>query len=69
VDGRLSIERFEELVDMKLEAPDGYNTLAGFVIGYLERIPEKGEIVEMQKIKFEVLEIIGNRLARLKVNK
>lgn len=69
VDGRLSIERFEELIDMKLEAPEGYNTLAGFVIGVLERIPEKGEIVEVQSIKFEIIEIIGNRLARLKVNK
>lgn len=69
VDGRLSIERFEELIDMKLEAPEGFNTIAGFVIGFLERIPENGEIVEMQNIKFEILETAGNRLSRLKVLK
>lgn len=69
VDGRLSIERFEELIDAKLEVPEGFNTVAGLVIGFLERIPEKGEILEVQKIKFEILEIVGNRLARLKVNK
>lgn len=69
VDGRLTIERFEELIELKLDVPDGFNTVAGFVIGFLERIPETGEKVEVQEIKFEILETVGNRLARLKVNK
>lgn len=69
VDGRLSIEKFEEVIEIKVEAPEGFNTVAGFVIGFLERIPEKGESVEVQNIKFEILETVGNRLARLRVNK
>ncbi len=69
IDARLSIEKFEELIGMTLDAPEGFNTVAGFVIGVLERIPEEGEKMEFQNLKFEILEIDGNRLARLRVNK
>lgn len=69
IDGQLSIEKFEEVLSIKVEAPEGFNTVAGLVIGLLERIPEKGEIVEVQNIKFEILEVAGNRLSRLRVNK
>jgi len=47
---------------------DDYDTLSGFLIGQLGRIPEAGEtpVVEYDEIIFKVEEIEEKRIAKVK---
>jgi putative hemolysin len=67
VDGLLNLDDFAELTG--LELPDGpYETVAGFVLAELGRLPEVGDTVEVGGRTFTVLELDGRRIARLRVS-
>jgi putative hemolysin len=64
VDGGLSLEDFAESTGIELE--DGsYETVAGYVIAQLGRIPEVGDAVEVDGQVLEVTEMAGPRVTRL----
>ncbi len=70
VEGSLSLEDFAELTGVVLE--DGhYETVAGFVITRLGRIPEVGDAVEAggpeHPVRLEVAEMAGPRVTRVRV--
>jgi CBS domain containing-hemolysin-like protein len=47
---------------------DDFHTLAGFVFGQLGRAPSPGDDVSFDGIRFDVLEVDGNRIERMAVN-
>ncbi|MXW43078.1 MAG: HlyC/CorC family transporter [Acidimicrobiia bacterium] len=53
-----------ELEDMVgLEVPEGeYETLAGFILGYLQRIPIAGEVFRFEGWEFEIQAVDRNRI-------
>ena len=66
VDGLLNLEDFEDRTGIEL--PEGpYETVAGFVINELGRLPEVGESVEALGQRFTVRELDGRRIARVHV--
>ena len=68
VDGLLNLEDFEERTD--LELPEGpYETVAGFVINELGRLPEVGESIVALSHRFAVTELDGRRVARVRVTR
>jgi len=66
LDGRFPIEEFNERFDTELPDED-YHTVAGFVFGQLGRAPEPGDDVSYNGLRFDVLEVEGNRIERLAV--
>ncbi len=48
---------------------DGPDTLGGLVFEELGHLPHKGETVTIGDVRFKVLEIRGNRIVRLKIEK
>jgi putative hemolysin len=67
VDGLLSQEDFEDKTG--LELPDGpYETVAGFVIHQLGRLPAVGERVEALGHRFTVTELDGRRVAKVRLS-
>ncbi len=46
---------------------ENYDTIGGFVMGKLERIPQKGDEITAGKAHFQVTEIDGMRIDRLRV--
>jgi magnesium and cobalt exporter, CNNM family len=66
VDGTFSIDDFNEEFGADLLIED-YHTLAGFVFGQLGHAPGRGDIVEHDGLRFEVLEVEGLRIDRLAV--
>jgi putative hemolysin len=67
VDGMLSIDEFN--IRFGAELPDDdYHTLAGFVFGQLGRAPQPGDDVSFDGMRFDVLEVDGNRIERVAVN-
>lgn len=70
LDGMLSIEEFQQV--LSLNALPGirrghYQTLGGFVIAHLERIPTSADHFEWQGLRFEVMDMDGNRVDKVLV--
>ena len=61
VDGMFSIDDFNERFGTELPEED-FNTVAGFVFGQLGRVGEPGDDVEYDGMRFDVLEVDGNRI-------
>lgn len=70
LDGMLSVDEFFELFDIEeLSAEDrgSYQTLGGFVITHLGRIPSAADHFEWQDMRFEVMDMDGNRVDKVLV--
>jgi putative hemolysin len=66
VDGLLNLDDFEDETGMEL--PEGpYETVAGFIVSRLGRLPEPGDVIEYDGHKLTVVEVDGLRIARVKV--
>ena len=67
VDGLLNLDDFTEATG--LELPEGpYETVAGYVLSALGRLPEVGDTIEVEGRRLTVLELDGRRIARLRVD-
>ncbi|MBW4560526.1 MAG: hemolysin family protein [Mojavia pulchra JT2-VF2] len=70
LDGMLPVEEFLELFDMEewqSEERGSYQTLGGFVITHLGRIPTAADHFEWQGMRFEVMDMDGNRVDKVLV--
>jgi putative hemolysin len=66
VDGLLSLDDFAD--DTGLELPEGpYETVAGFIVARLGRLPEKGDCVDVEGNTLTVSDLDGRRIARVLV--
>jgi len=66
VDGRCNLDEFAEFSGFEL--PDGpYETAGGFVMARLGKLPQVGDVVEIDRHRVQVLEVDGRRAARLRV--
>ncbi len=66
VDGMFPIDEFNDRFGTDLPVED-FHTVAGFVFGQLGRAPEPGDDVSYDGIRFDVLEVEGNRIERIGV--
>ncbi len=67
VDGGFSFSDLLERFDLPYEGESEYDTVAGYVIGALGRIPEEGERVPLGEAELEVLGISDRRVTRLEL--
>lgn len=70
LDGLLSIDDLKTIVDRESlpNEEDGYyQTLGGFVMAYLGRIPISGEHFEVDNLRFEVMDMDGVRVDKVLV--
>jgi len=66
LDGRFPIDEFNERFGTELPDED-FHTVAGFVFGQLGRAPEPGDDISYDGLRFDVLEVEGNRIERIAV--
>jgi putative hemolysin len=67
-DGPLNLDDFREVT--KLQLPEGpYETVAGYVLAELGRLPVAGDSVEVEGRTLTVLELDGRRIARISVSR
>ena len=67
LDGSSNIRDLEVQYDIILPRDQGFETLAGFVLAQLGRIPRGGESVEHDGRRFTVLHMEGRRIGRVKI--
>ncbi len=68
VDGGLRVKEVNE--ELGLDLPEGeYETMAGFVLSHLGRIPRQGEHFKYKDLKITVLEFKGLKIERIMVSR
>jgi len=67
VPGNMDVDRLDELFHIRANGHEAA-TVAGLVSEILGRIPEQGEVVEQNGLRFEVLESTDRRVERLRIS-
>lgn len=65
--GRVEIIRLNELYDLALPEGESYSTLSGFIFYHIERIPEAGELIEIEGFKFKIEHIDQTRIQKVRI--
>ena len=67
LDGGANIRDLEVQYEIELPRDQGFETLAGFVLAQLGRIPKGGESFDYQGRRYSVMQMEGHRIARIKI--
>jgi len=66
LDGLLPVDDFKELFSVEqLPGEGNYQTLGGFVVDQLGRIPDSGDHFEWDRLRLEVMDMDGNRVDKV----
>jgi putative hemolysin len=69
LDGQIAIHEVERLLERNdLAAGDNFNTIAGFVLWHLGRLPAVGETLSWKDLRIEVVDLDGNRIDKLLIS-
>ncbi len=66
VPGNMDVDRLDELFGVRLDGRESA-TIAGLVTELAGRIPKKGEVIEDENLKFEVLDSTDRRVERVRI--
>ena len=64
----MPIDEFDEYFGTKLET-DEYDTIGGFIVSQLERMPQKGESLTVDNLKFDVIKTDSRRIHLIKLKR
>jgi putative hemolysin len=69
IDASISIRDLKE--DYEIEIPESpeYETLSGFLLTALQKIPKIGDVVHIDEKKITILEMVGQRISKVKLEK
>jgi len=69
IDGMLSIDKLKELLSIEtLPEEHLYRTLAGFIMTHTGSVPRTGDHFVWESLRFEVVDMDGNRVDKVLVN-
>ncbi len=66
IEGSVNIDDINEALNLELASTE-YNSIGGYIIEKLEEFPEKGANVKHENIYLEVLDVINNRITKVKL--
>lgn len=72
LDGYLNVEEFKDrfhITDLPEEDAAGYQTLGGFVMTFLGKIPHTGDCFSWDKYEFEIVDMDGKRIDKVLMKK
>jgi putative hemolysin len=68
VSGQSGIDEVNALLGAELQSKD-FNTIGGYVFGLFGRMPKVGEQLRYKDLKFEILELDGRKIDKVKITK
>ena len=69
IDAQSRVDEVNEALGLDLPAAADYETVAGFLLSLIRRIPKQGEQINYRDLRFTVLRMAGPRIDRLRVEK
>jgi putative hemolysin len=67
LDGAVNIRDLEAQYDLKLPQDEGFETLAGFLLSRLQKVPAGGESLDYEGRRFVVEKMDGHRIATVRI--
>jgi putative hemolysin len=67
LDGTINIRDLEAQYELKLPQDEGYETLAGFLLSRLQKMPAGGEVFDYEGRRFVVEKMDGHRIATVRI--
>src|SRR3981081_2114850 len=67
LDGAVNIRDLETQYEVKLPQDEGFETLAGFILSRLQKMPEGGEALDYEGRRFVVEKMDGHRIATVRI--
>ncbi len=69
IDASISIADLREDYSIELPESPEYETLGGFILTQLQRIPQPDDIVELPGMKLRIIEMVGQRISKVKLER
>src|SRR5207247_1937249 len=69
VDARLPIEELSEMFDVEIEKDQDFDSIGGFIVNELGRMPTVGDQVGIDGIRLKVLSVNGRRVKKVRVTR
>jgi len=69
IDASISIADLDEDYGIKLPESPEYETLGGFILTRLQRIPFQNDVVDLPNMRLRVIEMVGQRISKVRVEK
>ena len=66
--GKVSVDEVRERLGVDIEG-EGFETVGGFLLSHLGRMPYVGETIEVEGLVFEVLEVERRRISKVRVRR
>ena len=67
LDGTISLRDLESQYELQLPRDSGFETLAGFMLSQLQKIPEVGDSFHYEGRQYTVEEMDGRRISRVRI--
>lgn len=65
--GRMEIDDINEQFDLKLPESDEFQTVAGYILHHHQSIPSVGEVIDVDKFRFEILRSSSTKIIMVKL--
>ncbi len=69
IDASISLRDLKEDYHIGLPESSEYETLGGFLMTALQKIPQAGDVVETEGKRIKIVEMVGQRIAKVKLEK
>jgi CBS domain containing-hemolysin-like protein len=66
--GKVNVDEVRERLGVEIER-EGFETVGGFLLSHLGRMPYVGELVEIDELVFEVIEVERRRITKVRVRR
>ncbi|MCX8069987.1 MAG: hemolysin family protein, partial [Thermodesulfovibrionales bacterium] len=67
IDASINVSDLNEDYNIDIPTSDEYDTLGGFIVTHLQRIPKTGDVIELTDKTLKVIEMVGQRVAKVKL--
>lgn len=69
IDAQVRVDEVNEALKLHLPDSPDYETLAGFLLFQIRRIPKQGEVIAYENLRFAVVKMTGPKIERVRVER
>jgi putative hemolysin len=69
IDASISLRDLKEDYNIQLPESPEYETLGGFLITTLQKIPQSGDVLVTEEKRFHIVEMVGKRISKVKMQR
>ncbi|MFQ3574275.1 MAG: hemolysin family protein [Thermodesulfovibrionales bacterium] len=68
IDASINVSDLNDDYGIEIPTSDEYDTLGGFIVTHLQRIPKTGDVIDLPSKTIRVLEMVGQRISKVRLD-